>query len=271
MNFAKRLTRIETSLTPKQAVLLWLKETLPLGRDDWTVRAWRAPLHETPRFRISLMVEKAVRDSLGKKGLKPEFIARVALEAQKEADFLFVLIRNVRDDVASDSLLRGIQLLLLCEKLDRMLEHFVEHERFDPEAWDKWQAALINTITPLWQQRAIIAAISARFYDQHPILFAEEENGLEQDIRMAEALATQYNSLEGGLPSWTALDLIALQSSVEAEVPAAVDRRVIFARASSLRDFGEEEAARDLEEPIVLWAIENLHSSGSEMRGGGGD
>jgi len=271
MNFAKRLTRIETSLTPKQAVLLWLKETLPLGRDDWTVRAWRAPLHETPRFRISLMVEKAVRKSLSQKGMKEEFIAHVVLEAQKEVDFLFVLISDVRQDLALDSPLTGFQLLLLNEKLARMLEHFVEHERFDPEGWDEWRAALINTITPLWQQRAIIAAISARFYDHHPILFAEEQNGLEHDIRMAEALATQYNSLEGGLPSWTTLDLVALQSSVEAEVPAAVDRQVIFARARSLRDFGEEEAARDLEEPIVLWATEKLHSSGSEMRGGGGD
>lgn len=271
MNLAKRLTKIEASLTPKQAVLLWLKETRQLGHDDWTVRAWKAPFHETPRFRISVMVEKAVRDSLGKKGLKPEFITRVALEAQKEADFFLVLIRHVREEVALDSPLRGLQLLLLNEKLARMLEHFVEHDIFDPEAWDEWRTALMNTISPLWQLRATIAAISARFYDHHPILFAEEENGLNQDIRMAETLAAQYNSLEGGLPSWTALDLGALQSSVEAEVPAAVDRWVIFARARSLRDFGEEEAARDLEEPIVLWAIEKLCSSGSEMRGGGGD
>jgi len=263
MSFAKRLTKIETALTPKQAVLLWLKETLQLGRDDWTARALRAPLHETPRFRISVMVEKAVRDSLSKKGMKPEFIAHVVLEAQKEADFLLVLIRHVRDDVASDSPLRGFQLLLLREKLARMLEHFVEHDRFDPEGWDQWRTGLINTLTPLWQLRATIAAISARFYDHHPILFREEDNGLNEDIRIAESLAVHYNRLERGLPSWTALDLDALQSSVEAEVPAAVQRRVTFARARSLRDFGEEEAARDLEEPIVLWAIENLRSSGS--------
>jgi hypothetical protein len=62
------------------------------------------------------------------------------------------------------------------------------------------------------------------------------------------------------------VDLVALQCSIETEVAAAVDRKVIFARASSLRDFGEEEAARDLEEPLVHWAIEKLRSSRSEAQ-----
>jgi hypothetical protein len=52
---ARRLARIETSLTPKQAVLLWLKEVQQFDPDEYRERVMRAPLHEAPQVRIPEM------------------------------------------------------------------------------------------------------------------------------------------------------------------------------------------------------------------------
>ena len=92
MSFTKRLTRVETSLTPKQAVLLWLKEVQQLDPNEFDEKVFTGPMHEAPRVRIPEMAEKAVRDSLSKKGMKPESVSEAALEAWKQADFMLVLV-----------------------------------------------------------------------------------------------------------------------------------------------------------------------------------
>jgi len=86
------------------------------------------------------------------------------------------------------------------------------------------------------------------------------EASFTRGIECAEMLAQDYNSFEGVLPSWTAIDLAALQSSVEVQVLAAVGERVAHAKAKTLRALGEWQAAWNLEEPYARAAVENLRS-----------
>ena len=263
MSLAKRLARVETSLTPKQAVLLWLKEVQQLDHEAFLEKSFKCPMHEAPRNRIPEMAEKAVRDSLSKKGMKPELIARAEVEAWKQADSLVVLVFNLNDQVQQNFLQSWPRLLYLCVQLRWMGEQFDEHGVFNAAEWDTWREILIATLARMWLLRATIAAVSEQHYDSHSVLFLEQETDLNQCIHGAEFMAKLYNDLEGVLPSRTAIDLTALQSSIEAQVPAAVGERVAGAKAKTLRDLGEWKAAWDLEEPYALASIEKLRSSSS--------
>ncbi len=102
-----------------------------------------------------------------------------------------------------------------------------------------------------------------QYYDNHPILFSDGETSLKQGIRFAEMLANGYNRLKGALLSWTAIDLAALQSSIKAQVPAAVEEQVARAKAKTLRALGEWKEACEVEKPYVLANFEKLRSSRS--------
>jgi len=182
VNLGKRLQRIETSLTPKQAVLLWLKGMLELDCVSYLEKSFAASPSEAPRFRIAEMVGQAVSKSLSQQKMKPELTAQVVRDAQKQADVLIVLVSHLQKCVRSECTFNAPHVLLLYEKLSRMLEQFVHQGRFEPEAWDLWRAVLMKRLLTMWQLREAIVAISARYYDGHPLLFAKDESRLNQDI-----------------------------------------------------------------------------------------
>jgi len=265
MSFRKRLTRIETSLTPKQAVLLWLKEVQQLDPNEFDEKVLKCPMHEAPRVRIPEMAEKAVRDSLRKKGLKPESVSEAALEAWKQADFMLVLVYLLNEEIRQEARVSTPCLRLLLVELGWMEEKHQEHGLFT--AWGGWRALFINTMTRTLLLRATIEAISKRMYDNHSLLFPDVETSLNHRIEWAELLAGGYNALEGVLPSRTAIDLAALRSSIEAEVPAEVANQVAHAQAKTLQALGEWKAAWDLLEPYALAGLEKLRSSDSREEG----
>jgi hypothetical protein len=53
----------------------------------------------------------------------------------------------------------------------------------------------------MWRLRDTIAEISKNYYDGHSLLLPEAESELKQRIRVAEALATTYNTIAGNPPS----------------------------------------------------------------------
>lgn len=193
--------------------------------------------------------------------MKPELIARAEREAWKRADSLVVLVLNLNDQVQQNSLQSYPCLAYLWVQMQWMGEQFDEHDVFNAAEWDSWRTVLIDTFARLWPLRATIAAISEQHYDNHSVLFPDQESNLSQCIQRAEFMANLYNDLEGGLPSWTAIDLAALQSSMEAQVPAAVGERLADARAATLQAAGEWSAADDLRKRYALRKIEKLHSS----------
>jgi hypothetical protein len=258
------LVKVETSLTPKQAVLLWLKEAQQFDSGEFLEKSFKGPMHEAPRVRIPEMAEQAVRDSLSKKGMKPELISKAALEAWKQADFMFVLVHRLNEEIMLDARQSTPYLKLLLVELGWMEYKHEEHGIFT--AWGGWRALLLDTLAPMLLLRTTIEAISEQYYDNHSVLFPDQETRLNRGIGFAEMLAKGYNNLEGALPSWSEIDLAALQSSIEAEVPAEVAKQVIHAQAKTLRDLGEWKAAWELEEPYALAAVEKVRSSGSACR-----
>lgn len=252
------MQRIETSLTPKQAVLLWLKETRQLSEVEFLEKSIRTPRHELPRARIPLMVSEAVYESLCKRGMRPEVARHPAREAAKQTDFLIVLVWSLPIDVESACVLNAPYIVLLHEKFMRMLEQYVQCDKFEPIMWEMWRATLIERLCSVWQLRNIIDAISQKYFDHQPLLFPEQASKLDDQVQALEKFAKEYNHLEGGLPAWTAIDFEALTCSIQDRVLAEMAERVAIAKSESLEDFGEPEAASKIIEPYEVAMLERL-------------
>jgi hypothetical protein len=260
MTYAKRLTTIESALTPKGAVLLWLKEAQKLDYLKFAEKVFEGPAWQAPRSRIPKRVAQAVRDSLRKQRAKPELIGKAVREARDQADFLTALIFRLYAEVESARPLHHAYILLLREKFYRLLLEFAQ-DTVDTKHWNVWRVILLRVLEGMWRLRDVIDETSKQYFNGHPLLFESEAHRLNDDISAIEAMVKDYNSLEKELPSWTAFDLSALASSVAAQVPAAIAEQVAYARAGVLRlRYGDWSAASELEGPYALEMIERLRA-----------
>jgi hypothetical protein len=257
----QRLQRVETSLTPKQAVLLWLKETLELGFRGFFEKILTSPSDQLPRARISQNVAKAVRETLTTQGMGPEVIARAVREAQKEADFLIVLIRGLQKDVQLTCELNAPYVVLLYEKLQRMREQIVRGSGFEPTAWGLWRGVLVRRLTEVWRLRETIKEISERYFEHHSLLFPEDERCLNEQICRLEELAEHCNTMQRSFARRARIDLKSLLSSIRKQVLFDVGESVAHAKSTTLEDFGEWEAARRVLEPYKAALVEKLRTA----------
>jgi len=268
MSVARRLKEVVTSLTPKQAVLLWLKEAQHLGVVGYLEKSYNSRACELPRARLPEMVGNAVRESLGKQGVEAQSIEHAVREAQKQTDCLVVLIRDLHRVVTLECIVNPPYILLLHEKFRRLLEHFVHSEKFEPMSWEIWRSILIQRLSCMWRLKETIAGVSEKYFDHHPLLFPEDAETFNSQIDALEELAKHYNSFKGGFPGWTAIESGALACSLHEQVLAEVEERVARARSTTLEDFGESEAAWKLVEPYARAALEELRASRSVLQGG---
>lgn len=266
MSQEKRVKRIETSLTPKQAVLLWLKESQQLGLVAYTEKQFNSPMHEAPRTQLTETVGSAVSEKLRKQGMKAQFISCFARQARKETDFLIVLAMDLQNEVHHECVVNEPYFMLLWEKLKRMLEHLTLQNRFEPEIWELWRGVLILRLRTLLLLRDILGAISERYFDHQPLLFREETTDFEAHIRALEELVKHYNCLKGGIPVWTAIEFNTRVSEFKEQVAYGMRRRVANAKSTTLRDFGESEEAWKMVQPYALASLAQLRASTLKSR-----
>lgn len=260
MSKAKRLKQIETTLTPKQAVLLWLKEAQQMGLLAYMEQQFNTPMHNAPRARLTEMVGKAVCEGLQKQGMEYQRIMRVAREAKKQTDFLVVLALDLQQEVHFECTLNEPYIELLYEKFRRMLEHFVQG-KFAPSVWKQWRKVLIVKLMNLWRLRDTLEAISKKYFDHHAILFSEDARDLDSQIRILEELVAHYNSFNGRLPTWTGIKVQALRSRIQKEIDRRALERAANAKKRTLEDLGESEAAWKLVQPYAIDALRRFRAS----------
>ena len=148
-----------------------------------------------------------------------------------------------------------------------MLEQYVQCDKFEPVMWEMWRGVLIQRLCSAWRLRQTIEAISEQYFDHQPLVFPEQASKLDEQIQRLETLAKHHNDLEGGLPTWTGIDLDAVASAIPECVIAEVAERVVIAKSKSLEDFGEPEAALKLIEPYEHAMLKRLrapHASAKE-------
>lgn len=117
----QRLDRLEHSLTPRQAVLLWMEEAHKLGSlRNYALTLKGTPDGEFPLVKLPQMVEKPIREAM--KGQKREWVDRAVERAIKDVFFLFKLQFQANIDFIQEYQKATMVLAWLLEKLRRLRE-----------------------------------------------------------------------------------------------------------------------------------------------------
>ena len=97
-----RINKIETGLTPKQAILLWLQEAHAFNSIEEYVRHLKTqPDNAAPIGKLTTQVAESVKQTM--KGQAKEQINRAVRQAHKDVLFLFYLHQQVNGKLLSEN------------------------------------------------------------------------------------------------------------------------------------------------------------------------
>ena len=241
MSIEKRLTRIETSLTPEQAVLLWLKEVQPQDLDTFLTY----PAHEPPIIRVSEMAARAVRERLQKQEMAPASIQHAERAAAEKAAFLVMIVRALHHHVALACQFAAQAIFIdgldsqrrekldppLAEKLApiwRLLDNLVELGYFYPPP-------VLRALARIWEAQQVITKISEKYFDGHPVLNAGVEGHLNQSLERLQSRALALK--DSKLPSSITVDLVKLESRIKGQ-SLVIEGKGVAIESEVLKGFG---------------------------------
>lgn len=104
MSTNRRVEKLETGLTPRQAILLWLQEAHAFnGIVEYSQHLKTQPDSAWPIPKLTSQVEEAVKQTL--KGKPREEIERAVRQAYRDVLFLFYLHQRVNSKLVSEEVL----------------------------------------------------------------------------------------------------------------------------------------------------------------------
>jgi len=116
----KRVEKLESGLTPKQAMLLWLQEIRSFGSvEDYVRQLKTQPETAWPIPRLTQQVAAPVKNAL--KGMPREQINQAIRQAHKDVLFLFYLHQQVNGKLLSENRHYWTRWLLLSKELKSLL------------------------------------------------------------------------------------------------------------------------------------------------------
>ncbi len=248
MTLARRVARLEASLTPRDAVLAWLAEaqafpTLP----DYLAAIRDAPREDWPLVRIAGQVEAAVRATT--KGT-PQEVWQAVRRAFGDACFLFELVlqanlaaHEVRDiEGLRWALLAKWSGLLATEAELARITHQTDREHAAGEAQD-WRATLVFTLTNLFLEEAARTALERRYLAGRCVLFPALAQEWRDLVERLEWLAEHADRLHGPQPGAPPMDVAVLRSRAAELAPARARELADLARIEALGMLGERARA----------------------------
>ena len=112
--------KLESGLTPKQAILLWLQEAHAFrGIEEYVRHLKTQPDNAAPLYKLTAQVEEGVKQTL--KGKPREEIDRAVRQAQKDVLFLFFLNQRVNGKLVTEERHYWSQAMLLANMLGSLL------------------------------------------------------------------------------------------------------------------------------------------------------
>ncbi len=243
----KRLSRIETSLTPKQAVLLWLRQEHQ-GRTsvEYLRYMMQRPPSARPRARVETQVVDAIRAAM--KGQEAGRIHQAVRQGQMYADFLILLVSRTNSVILDDGRCRWLQIALLHEQLRN-----AALSGHDAKALHRWAVRVREVVTDVCALQAASELIRDRYFDGECILAKDVIEDVEQQAKIVQTMMHNHDHvvIEAGQPEF-ATDSDKLQKTVNELASQRADCIVSLAKSKTLDDFGEEEAADAILKPYIL-------------------
>jgi hypothetical protein len=223
----RQLDRVAPNLTPKQAILTWIKEM----QSHPSISEYARTVVELPPLRtVYGRIDESVRKRLAR---QPNSVVLSAIrKAQREAAFLAGLARECTFGIIMADEAFRLKYAILIFMMDNLRLRLEVDGMMGPvefEDLQKWFALL--HADSLGHQLGV-GTIEREYFDGHPILSADAAGLLEARLQMTELMAPRL-----------ALDKDAVQKSRSKVAQGLVSRWVQMAKAEAHRAMGEETAA----------------------------
>jgi hypothetical protein len=245
MTKQKRLIRIETSLTPKQAVRLWLRQELQ-GKTSSEYVRWmiRQPPGASPRSRVERQVMDAIRVAM--KGEEPGRIYQAVRQGQMHTDFLILLVLRANSAVLDDGPARSWRIALFYEQLRNAALS-------GEEAVPDWIVRLREFATELLSLQSASEMIRNEYFEGETILLKDAIGNLELQTKAVQLMMDAHDrvAIEAGQPE-LATNSDKHQLAIHDRASRKADYIIALARSKMLHDFDEYEAADRLLKPYIL-------------------
>ncbi|MBM4437388.1 MAG: hypothetical protein FJ029_09165 [Actinobacteria bacterium] len=269
---AGRIKRIETSLTPSQAVMLWMEEAHRHG----SIRAYATWLVDQPDavfplFWLCDRVEPPVRQAM--KGQSRDAVEWAIYEALREAAFLFHLHQQANLRILQDWRALHLNLaLLLVERRLLLADHRLGNAALkDRRA--RWRGVLTAALVELYALTGAMERLGARYFRGHPVLFEDAAQGLAWCLATAETLVEQHNDAiefaahpehPTGVTKRQLIELAAVREATAGSANRLAAELVALARAETFALLGEHHAIADVLRPSVAHRAASADSAAAE-------
>lgn len=242
----KRLTQIEMSLTPNQAVLLWLRQEFQ-GKTSQEYDRWliERPLTAVPRIRVERQVVGATQAAM--KGQDPVRIQKAARRANMETDFLILLVFRANSVVRSESRSGWLRIGSV------FLRHSTASPQSEDASDDLVKGELREAASELFSIEVAVERIQARYFAGECILSKDVKESLDQSTMFLRYfLAALDKELEESGHPELVIDSDEFRSVVDDEASKKVLYICDMAKSEMLQNFGRGEAARAIVRPYIL-------------------
>lgn len=225
-NYRLRLRQVETSLTPRQVVLLWMKDVLPHKYEEGLSRSLTRP-----REGIANLVARIVREGL--KGEPESLVERAVVQARQEADWLYMIVVEVNSKVQLESFQSEREYLFLLAYLTSTM-----HLPPSPISEAQLRSITLTFVEPILLLEGAVQRMSAERFDAQPILFADSVVKLNAQLDLVDETIHAFNLL-ARYASFPLLSKNEISESLDAAVGQQVSRWSMIARGGMLAALGE--------------------------------
>jgi hypothetical protein len=221
----RRVRAIQLTLTPKQIVILWLRN----ARAGNLLEAPRNP--KSPREMIAISVSETVQKSMN--GEAEPLIEHAILQARKEADSLYNLIVRVNSAVFESVEQCEREHILLARYLHAVIDGKCTKDRIQ-----YLRSSILTSIEPVIILDAAINQVVAERLSGQTALFRDAAVLLGEMLEMVTNLSRWFNVLT---PSFgrAEINLEDLRRSLQAEIDRRINIWVGVARLKTLALLGE--------------------------------
>jgi hypothetical protein len=243
VTLARRVTALETSLSPTQLVLRWLDEAHAFGDLESYVRSQLAePSAEGPLDRLAREAASGARASL--RGKRPEIVEAAIRSALRETVFRFDLVLRIlvtthdlldREGLIDAALSAHVALLTTEGRATR------RRDATYLERFATLRGLLLFRLAELRAAQEARATVEARYFAGHTALFPDEVTAWDEQVRNTETLADVACRLAAldGVPPAEPAD----PEAASARVTGLIADLVGPAKTTALEKLGEGEQA----------------------------
>lgn len=250
-NTRRRLDKLEVSLTPRQAVILWMEQTHRFRSIyEYVMSLKGAPDTAFPLYVLPDQVEKAIERQM--KGRPKQEVARAVRAAVRDTVFLFHLHHQANGKVLSDQDANLYRSRWLRSELSRLLAEHTERSarrsKRSRESAERWKGGVQAFLLDLYALREAVALVSKRYFYGRQLLFPGSAELLEALVNGVERMAEMYEDAmaASGRKSRGIIDMEGLRRVAEGPARVMYEYFVAMARAEALEFMGDHRSAVEL-------------------------